>query len=378
MNIDPNCQPKAISRPERMDTSEPTDPHDKPKRDASAHRVLLFNSVVRECLRAAKEATGENIPSSAAQLHTSHLQYGRLAIALLQHRQQMRQTYQRQLLEGRRDNYPQGLRSPRPELVGVLISPYWLGDFTVREIDLYSMLMQGSAHSEGSADTGKTQDTRAFNLGWLLRAELEVQKQLPAIEQKGYRDAHVAFAIPDSGGSHPILFIVSLDDKAQAITSIVEDNGKKHIKLGGLSAGDVALQYAVLEMLRVPHIAQKEERLQALAERRGKGQQQDLNQQGPSCIRPMLLSEYEAKGLQRATTDTAVQEALIPMLEAQMLTYSAMLIRRRDTWIKGLNKALPADLGLDEWMLRHSKEAEVRSPRWRSSAHPFEEGTERP
>ena len=377
MNIDPNCQPQTISLPEWMNTTEPTDSHDKPARDGSAHRVLVFNSVVRECLRETKAAPGENMPSSAAQLHTTHLQYGKLALAVLQHRQQMRQTFQRQLLEGRRDNYPQGLHSPRAEVVGVLISPYWLGDFTVREIDLYSLLMQGSAPSAWTAQSANTQDAPALNLGWLLRAELELQQQLPAIVQKGGRDAHVAFSIPDHNGSHPIPFVVSLDDKGQAITSIFEDRGNKHIRLGGLSAGEVALQYAALEMLRVPPMAQKVSRLKALADMGERAQHQaPRKNNGQHEIRPMLLNEYEARGLQRANTDTAVQEALIPLLDAQMLTYSAMLIRRRDNWIKGLSKPMSSDPGLEEWMLRHTKETDVHSPRWHSSAHPFLPGPE--
>jgi hypothetical protein len=344
-------------------------------KSSGVRRSVMFTSLMRACLREPRAQHGDHPPPEHHALHEAHRVYGDLACALVRlhlrtHTRARAKTQDGEQVLRDAPNPPAqaSAQASAPILLGVLISPYWQGDYSVRELDLRALL----SHAGNNPNTERTP------LAWALGCELVLQRQLPTIKKKGYRDTHLAFSLSQTSGQQALTVVLSMDDQGHSLCSVVEGDGRQRFMLGSLSAAEVALQCAVLHTMGLPPIINRDVRAQAMraiqiereqleqAQRHGRGQEQ--GQQSP--LQPMLLAEYSAHTLARTQTDAQVFRAMDALQEAQMSAFAQILSTERDSVMQPLANESATDPGLRRWVLRQLDQGRVDSPRWRQSSFP--------
>ena len=318
------------------------------RRSSGASRSLLFTSLMRACLRQPKVPGADLLPPADHPLHQAHQLYGDLACALV-----------RQNLRQRSLDQPPGRHSRESSrTLGVLISPYWQADFSVREIDLHALVH--TARAPGNQDTSS-----ANPLAWVLKCELMLQLQLPVIRKKGYRDVHIAFSLSQTSGPQALTVVVSMDELGHSLATVVEGASRQRFQLGSISAAEVAMQCAFLHTMGIPPIVNREIRAQAL---------QALHVQaseGLQCARSeLVINEYGAHILQAANTDAQVHAAMARLQDAQMLSFATVLSQERDSVMQPLGDSPMTDVGLRRWVLRQLAQGRSDSPRWAFDRYP--------
>lgn len=330
---------------------------------SGVRRSVMFTSLMRACLREPRAQYGDQPAPQHHALHEAHRIYGDLACALV--RLHLRtHTRAREGAQALRDAQSPSAQASAPILLGVLISPYWQGDYSVRELDLRALLSH-------AGDNPRVERTP---LAWALGCELILQRQLPTIRKKGYRDTHLAFSLSQTSGQQALTVVLSMDDQGHSLCSVIEGDGRQRFMLGSLSAAEVALQCAVLHTMGLPPIINRDLRAQAMRaiqiEQRQleHTQQQVQGQQSP--LLPMLLAEYSAHTLARTHTDAQVFRAMEALQEAQMSAFAQVLTTERDSVMQPPANESATDPGLRHWVLRQLDQGRVDSPRWRHSSFP--------
>ncbi|NCT98707.1 MAG: hypothetical protein GXD23_15175 [Comamonadaceae bacterium] len=336
-------------------------------KSSGVRRSVMFTSLMRACLREPRAQHGDQSPPEHHALHEAHRLYGDLACALV--RLHLR-THTRALTEAHdgqqvpRDAPNPTVQASAPLLLGVLISPYWHGDYSVREFDLRALL----SHAGNNPSVERTP------LAWALGCELMLQRQLPTIRKKGYRDTHLAFSLSQTSGRQALTVVLSMDDQGHSLCSVIEGDGQQRFMLGSLSAAEVALQCAVLHTMGLPPIINRGLRAQAMRaiqieqQQLEQAQRQEQGRQSPRL--PMLLAEYSAHTLARTQTDAQVFRAMEALQEAQMSTFAQVLSAERDSVMQPAANESATDPGLRRWVLRQLDQGRVDSPRWCHSSFP--------
>lgn len=316
-------------------------------------------TVMRSCTNSESElhilptACGASHFKAKGLKHASAL-YSPLGIALSRRRRTMRLNFIQQCLEGA--IHTDGSLDPKtllkPEFTAVMITPYWLGDYCVKIINMDEVL-------------------KRFDIVRLLEHEIALQKTLPLIEAKGYRDVHIALPVLQGSAAELNLHVViSCNDRGEWLTTI-HSNGLWQQQFPGTKAAQAAAAFAHLCYARGHQCVvdvRTEVHLQAVyataIARTSPTKFEVIETAGRNTLSPlegehtdpmselctMLSAQYDSLTLQRSNTDPDVHKAMVGLFETQMVVYTGVMCSR-----VGTRSQPPSDPGLQVWMERQTR-----------------------